>query len=104
MAPNNYSQWIDVLFEDNSPWGIATGVYDVVSGVLGPTIFWLLVLPLPFLASWIKQSSIIIPVILYMTIGSVVAMAAPVEMQKTGYLMLGFGITGLIYHIFKNRR
>jgi len=104
MAPNNYSQWIDVLYADNSGgWGLVSGVYNVASGVIGVTTFWLLVLPVPFIATLIKQQSVVIPTILYLTIGGVMALVAPIEYQKPAYLMLAFGISGLIFHMFKHR-
>lgn len=106
MAPNNYSQWIDVLFADNEngTWGLVEGVYNIFAGTVGETVFWLLVLPLPFVATWIKQQSVVIPTILYLALGSIFIGVAPASLQKPAFLMLAMGITGLMFHIFKNRR
>jgi hypothetical protein len=104
MAPANYSQHIDTLFESNGVWGLVSGTYNVIVNTIGINIFWLLVLPLPFIATWIKQQSVVIPTVLYLTIGSVLVGVAPPTLQGPAFMMLGMGITGTMYHIFKNRR
>lgn len=100
---NNYDQWINVLFEDPTGWGLIAGIYHVASGVVGSSVFWLLITPIPLIATLIKQQSIVIPTVLYLMLGSVMALVAPVELQKPAYLMLVLGVTGLTYHVFKNR-
>jgi len=100
---SGYDQWIDVLFADSTGWGLLTGIYNVASGVVGASIFWIIVLPIPFIITLIKQQSMAIPTTLYLVLGSIFALAAPAELQKPAYLMLVLGITGLVYHVFKNR-
>jgi len=99
-----YSMHINTLFENGGVWGLVLGTFTVVTDVIGDNVFWLLVLPLPFIATWIKQQSVVIPTALYLTIGSVMIGVAPATLQKPAVLMLAMGITGLMYHIFKNRR
>ena len=100
---NGYDQWINVLFDDPTGWGLLSGIYHVAAGVVGYSVFWLIITPIPIIAALIKQQSIVIPTVLYLTLGSIVALVAPAELQKPAYLMLVLGITGLTYHIFKNR-
>jgi hypothetical protein len=99
-----YSTHINTLFENGGVWGLVLGTFTVVTDVVGTNMFFLLVLPLPFIATWIKQQSVVIPTVLYLTIGSVLVGVAPPTLQGPAFMMLGMGITGTMYHIFKNRR
>lgn len=100
---NDYDQWVNVLFNDPTGWGLTEGIYNVASGVVGSAIFWMIVIPIPLIVTLIKQQSMIIPTVLYLTLGSIMAIAVPAELQKAAFLMLVLGVTGIIYHMFKNR-
>ncbi len=101
---NNYGQWVDVLYEEPTGWGILSGIYHVAGGVIGYNTFWLLILPMPIIVTWLMQKSTVIPITLYLVLGTMFALAGTSELQKPAFIMLVFGITGLTYHLFKNRR
>lgn len=99
-----YSQYNTMLWDgEDSGFGFVENLYDVMIGLSSAVVFWLIVLPLPFLAAWIKQQSVIIPSIMYMVIGGSAVAIMPVELAKPAWLMLALSITGIIYHLFKQR-
>jgi|SRR6056297_1474734 len=100
----NYSQYSTMLWDgESSGFGFLHNLYDVMIALSSVTVFWIVVLPLPFLAAWIKQQSVIIPSVMYMVIGGSVLAVMPVELAKPAWMMLALSITGLIYHLFKQR-
>lgn len=104
MAPNNYSQYMSTLFDGGiDPWSYLINSAQILEDVVGPNTVWFFILSAPFLAMWIKQQSVAIPVVVYCGIGGVMAIVAPPELSAITYNMLLIGIVGLIYQIVKNR-
>jgi len=104
MAPNNYSQHLDTLFGGGiDPWDYLMNSALIYETVVGSNTLWFIVLAAPFLSLWIKQQSVTIPVVVYCSIGGVMAIVAPPELSAITYNMLMIGIVGLIYQVVKNR-
>ena len=94
---------LEDLFDAPSLAGMLVNMYNLLQSITYD-MFILIFLPLPFLSIWIVSKKVIIPSILYMTIGSAVAIIAPWELKKPAMLMLGFGLSGIIANWFlKNR-
>lgn len=107
MAPGNYSAWINILFSNETKNGfdIVEHMYTVALDMsLYPTVFWLLLVSAPFVATWIIGVSSVIPTVLYLTIGSVLVAVAPPELAMPARLMLMLGITGIIYNLYKGKK
>lgn len=88
---------------DFDTWDFVENIHTAWTSHVGAEIFWLFIIPLPIMAYWIKTRSVELPAIVYLVLGGFLVQVTPEVMQAPARIMLMFGITGLIYHFFKNR-
>lgn len=93
---------LEYLFDIDAPMDIITNMYEITQ-LLTSGMFIYIFLPLPFLASWIISRKVLLPIVLYMVIGSVGMIIAPWEYKKPFMLMLTISGGGIIYTWFKEK-
>lgn len=102
-----YSDQFATIFPNDdaemTAWGMVKNCIGAWGMSIGSEIFWLFILPLPILAYWIMTNSTELPIVVYLILGGIFVKVAPEVMQTPARIMLMFGITGVLYHVFKNR-
>jgi len=100
-----YGDHFDTFFATNETgWGMLTGIFTVYSDVVGDTVFWGIFLAIPFLAMWVKQESVILPSTIMLITGAVLFPLIPPAFDLPIKMMLGIGVTGVLWHLFIKRR
>ena len=66
-------------------------------------IFWLFVFSIPFIVSFIKQESVIIPTILGLLVSSSMFFFLPIEYQMPARSLFYISLAGILYSFFKSR-
>ena len=100
---HHYSKNFDKLFDIGDPWSMLSTIFGTYESVCGATLFWLIIIIIPFMMTWIKTQSVIIPSILALITGSTLFVLLPVEAIGTIKILMMIGIAGLLYHIIKSR-
>ena len=66
-------------------------------------IFWLFIFSIPFIVSFIKQESVIIPTILGLLVSSSMFFFLPIEYQTPARSLFYISLAGILYSFFKSR-
>lgn len=66
-------------------------------------IFWLFIFAIPFVVSFIKQESVIIPTILGFLVSSSMFFFLPIEFQTPARSLFYISLAGILYTFFKSR-
>jgi len=66
-------------------------------------IFWLFIFSMPFIVSFIKQESVIIPTILGLLVSSSMFFFLPIEYQTPARSLFYISLAGILYSFFKSR-
>lgn len=103
MAPENYSQYLPMLFNGNSFWDIIYNMVTVYSLVVGEFMFWSILIMIAFVPSYIMSGGVIIPCTTYLFVGGFLYFYAPPELSKPMYIILLISVTGIMYHFFVKR-
>jgi len=93
---------LEYLFDIDSPMDILPNLYEITQLLTGGMFIYIF-LPLPFLALWIISEKVLLPVVLYMVIGTVGMAFAPWEYKQPFMMMLIFAGGGITYHWFKEK-
>jgi len=99
----NHTEEFDNLFTNLDTWSFITSIFGTYEIYCGATLFWLLIIIIPYLMMWIKQGSVIIPAIFALLSGSVLFALVPVEAIAPIKILLTIGIAGIFYHIIKSK-
>lgn len=103
LTYTNYTALFDNLFTDLSVWGFLSAIFGTYELMCGGSLFWLIIILIPFIMSWIKTQSVIIPSVLALITGSTLFVLIPAEAIGTVKILIMIGIAGLLYHIIKSR-
>jgi len=93
---------LEGLFDIDSPMDILINLYEITQLLTGGMFIYIF-LPLPFLTSWIISKKVLLPVVLYMVIGTAGMAFAPWEYKQPFMVMLIFAGAGIVYHWFKEK-
>lgn len=66
-------------------------------------VFWLFIFSIPFIVSFIKQESVIIPTILGLLVSSSMFFFLPMEYQTPARSLFYISLAGILYSFFKSR-
>jgi uncharacterized membrane protein YoaK (UPF0700 family) len=103
-APNNYSQYINVVFTENmSGWDFLTNSKNFYTALVPEAIFWCIILSIPYLSMYQRQDGILIVAIFYLFTGSIIAAVMPAFLGKFAMWFLVLGTAGIIYKVFIKR-
>lgn len=91
-------------FSSNMSWDNFTAMIKAPYFNVYGNIFYFLVLGIPLFMLWIRQESVLMPVIIGLIIGLVGWNYLPVEYHATSVLFLGLSIAGILFGIFKALR
>lgn len=98
-----YTPIFNDMFSDLSVWSFLTVIFGTYQIYCGGNFFWLIIIIIPFIMTWIKQGSVIIPAMIALISGSSLFILLPVEAMAPIKILLTLGITGIFYHIIKSR-
>lgn len=90
------------LFDIATPMDILINLFNIVQNLTGGLFVYIFVF-LPFIANWLITKSVLLPAVLYLTIGSGLFFLLPVELQGIAKIMVIFGGTGILYTWFKEK-
>jgi len=91
-------------FSSNMSWDNFTAMIKAPYYNVAGNIFFFLVLGIPLFMLWIRQESVIMPVIIGFIMGIAGWNYLPVEYHAVSVLFLGLSITGILFGIFKALR
>lgn len=100
-APNNYSQYIPQLFvSDMGGWDFLENMATVWTSLVGASIFWIVVLIIPYISMYGRQNGVGIVAVIYLFSGATLAQVMPEELGPIAFWMLILAILGIAYHTF----
>ena len=99
----NHTKEFNNLFTNLDTWSFISSIFGTYEIYCGATLFWLIIIIIPYLMMWIKQGSVIIPAIFALLSGSVLFALVPVEAIAPIKILLTIGIAGIFYHIIKSK-
>lgn len=100
-APNNYSQYMPLLFvEDMGGWDFMENFAVVWTSLVGASIFWIAVLIIPYISMYGRQNGVGIVAVIYLFSGATLASVMPDELGPIAFWMLILAILGIAYHTF----
>ena len=91
-------------FSSNTTWSNFTAMIEAPYFNVFGNIFYFLVLGIPLFMLWIRQESVLMPVIIGIIIGLTTWNYLPVEYHATSVLFLSLSIAGILFGIFKALR
>ena len=99
----NYTPIFNDLFKDISVWSFLIVIFGTYETFCGGNLFWLILIIIPFIMTWIKQGSVIIPSVMALICGGTLFALIPVAAIGPVKILLTIGIAGIFYHIIKSR-
>jgi len=91
-------------FSSNMSWGNFTAMIEAPYFNVVGNIFYFLVLGIPLFMLWMRQDSVLMPVIIGFIIGIAGWNYLPIEYHAVSVLFLGLSIAGILFGIFKALR
>ena len=99
----NHTAKFDELLSVLTVWSFITVIFGTYEFYNGATLFWLILIMIPYTMMWIKQGSVIIPATMALLSGSILFTLVPAESIAPIKILLTVGIAGIFYHIIKSR-
>ena len=100
-APENYSNLINVMFTDNmTSWDFVANIKNVYTTYVPESIFWLVILVLPYMMMYNRQNGILIIAILYLFTGSFTVLILPSFLAPFAFWFILLGVSGIVYRLF----
>ena len=100
-SPNNYSQYYQNFFIPGmGGWDFVSHTADFWTTVTPATLFWAIIILIPYLTIYNRTGTIIIPAVLYLFTGGVLAMVMPPFLGQFYYWFIILGSAGVIYKLF----
>jgi len=91
-------------FSSNMSWDNFTAMVEAPYYNVAGNIFYFLVLGIPLFMLWIRQESVLMPVIIGFIIGIAGWNYLPIEYHMISVVFLGLSIAGILFGIFKALR
>ena len=91
-------------FSSNMSWSNFTAMIEAPYFNVVGNIFYFLVLGIPLFMLWIRQESVLMPVIIGFIIGIAGWNYLPIEYHMISVVFLGLSIAGILFGIFKALR
>lgn len=91
-------------FSSNTTWDNFTAMVKAPYFNVYGNVFYFVVLAVPLFMLWIRQESVLMPVIIGFIIGLAGWNYLPVEYHATSVLFLSLSIAGILFGIFKALR
>jgi YVTN family beta-propeller protein len=100
-APNNYSQYYQNFFIPGmGGWDFVSHTEDFWTTVTPSALFWAIIILIPYLTIYNRTGTIIIPAVLYLFTGGILAMVMPPFLGQFYYWFIILGSAGVIYRLF----
>jgi hypothetical protein len=100
-APRNYSQHVNKMFQpDMGVWGLVTNMAVFWTTFVPASIFWIVILFIPYITMYSRQNGIIMVAIMYLFTGGIIAKVMPSMFAVFGFWFILFGATGVVYKMF----
>lgn len=100
-APNNYSQYKDVLFQENmTAWDFPVNMTTFYTSFMPAWFFWCVILLIPYIGMYSRQGGIEIVAVIYLFTGGMIAMIpgfAVIAPFAKWFLFLG--AAGILYKV-----
>ena len=101
VAPNNYSQYKDVLFTSNmTSWDFPENGVTFYTMLIPSWFFWSVLLLIPYVGMYNRQGGVEIVAIIYLFTGGIVATVMPEQIAGLARWFVIFGAVGVIYKMF----
>lgn len=100
-APKNYSQHYQRFFSGNmTGWNFASHTGDFWNNILPGEFFWMIIILIPFITIYNRTGTIVIPAMMYLFTGGVLAIVMPPFLGQFYYWFLILGAGGIIYKLY----
>lgn len=100
-APKNYSQYYQKFFVANmTGWDFVTHTGDFWESIVPAEFLWAIIILIPFITIYNRTGTIIIPALLYLFAGGVLATVMPPMLGQFYYWFLILGAGGIIYKLY----
>ncbi len=100
-APNNYSQYKDVLFTSNmTSWDFPENGVTFYTMLIPSWFFWSVILLIPYVGMYNRQGGVEIVAIIYLFTGGIIATVMPEQLAVYAKWFVIFGAVGVIYKMF----
>jgi len=100
-APGNYSGYYQDFFTEHMHgWDFVSHTGNFWNHLLPEGLFWLVVILIPYITIYNRTGTVIIPAILYLFAGGVLAAIMPPMLAPLYYWFLILGAGGVVYKMF----
>lgn len=100
-TPNNYSQYYQTFFTTNmTGWDFISHTGDFWNSITPGEFFWMIIILIPFITIYNRTGTIVIPAMMYLFTGGVLAIVMPPFLGQFYYWFLILGAGGIIYKLY----
>lgn len=108
IPTTTYSVYMNEIFTDanhNDFLSVfSTDLWAIYVAMFGELFFFGIIIGLVFMNLGVKQSSIIIPLLLFLIVGTILIGLIPPEFMMIAEIFLVLGIAGTVYWLYRRRR
>jgi hypothetical protein len=91
-AASNYTQYFDTLYNETTGWGALRAVTNTYEATVGASLFWVLMVSMPFICMWIKQQSVAVASVVALISGGLLMALVPPEFDLPIKILLTLAI------------
>lgn len=103
-SPQNYSANLDMIFNsDMSFWDFLEDMTQIAIKYVGATIFWGIILLIPFISMYGRQNGLLLIMTTYMFIGGSIAAVMPTELVTFAKSLVVLIIVAVIYKVLNGK-